>query len=230
MKSALRRYGLRAILVLACLAVLVIPSGALASPSSAPPPGLPETFWGIALKGTQNWTGASVTVTVGGEAVNYVTPATVDAQGYYSIVVPQDPDGVVGAVPGATIRFLVNGLQARLYDVVAQTWVSQVTYSPMVGNLNLNLYNPGITVGAGPGGTITPDPADHVQPVAYGADQKFDIAAGTGFKIKDVGIDGKSMGPLTTYTFPAVTADHVITATFEATGHLSCLPLVFQHK
>ena len=51
-----------------------------------------------------------------------------------------------------------------------------------------------------------------------GASQTFTIAATTGFRILDVAVDGTSVGPVASYTFTGVTANHTIAATF---GHNS---------
>jgi len=69
-----------------------------------------------------------------------------------------------------------------------------------------------ITPTAGPGGTITPGTP---QTVNYGDSKKFDIAPDASYKILDVKVDLVSQGPITTYTFTNVTANHKIDATFQ---------------
>jgi hypothetical protein len=68
-----------------------------------------------------------------------------------------------------------------------------------------------ITATAGPDGTITPFGA---LKVPVGDNKVFMITADTGFAIKDVLVDGGSVGPVASYTFTNVTADHSITAMF----------------
>ncbi len=68
-----------------------------------------------------------------------------------------------------------------------------------------------ITPTAGVHGTITPNTP---QTVNYGAGRTFTITADIGYRIVDVGVDGVSMGALSTYTFSNITANHIITATF----------------
>jgi hypothetical protein len=68
-----------------------------------------------------------------------------------------------------------------------------------------------ITATAGPNGLI--DPSGSV-PVNYGDDQAFTIVANVGFHIDDVLVDGASVGPVGTYTFTGVIADHTIHADF----------------
>ena len=68
-----------------------------------------------------------------------------------------------------------------------------------------------ITASAGANGSISP--SGNVS-VNYGDDQVFAIVADTGYQVADVLIDGISAGPLVSYTFTNVTANHVITAVF----------------
>ena len=74
-----------------------------------------------------------------------------------------------------------------------------------------------ITSSAGPGGGVSP--AGPVT-VNSGADQTFTITADPGYHVADVLVDGGSVGPVATYTFVGVTADHTISATF--TANSSC--------
>ena len=70
-----------------------------------------------------------------------------------------------------------------------------------------------ITATTGTNGTITPDGATSVD---CGEDQIFNITANAGYQIADVLVDGASVGAVTTYTFTEVSADHTISASFEA--------------
>jgi len=63
----------------------------------------------------------------------------------------------------------------------------------------------------GIGGTITPSGAVVVN---SGANQTFTITPNTGYHIKDVKVDGSSVGAMTSYTFNNVTTDHTITTSF----------------
>ena len=69
-----------------------------------------------------------------------------------------------------------------------------------------------ITATAGANGSITPSGAVSV---ADGANQTFTIAPENGYQIKDVKVDGASVGNVPSYTFSNVTADHTIAAEFE---------------
>ena len=47
-----------------------------------------------------------------------------------------------------------------------------------------------------------------------GASQTFTITPATGYQVASVTVDGTSVGAVTSYTFPNVTANHTIAATF----------------
>lgn len=72
-----------------------------------------------------------------------------------------------------------------------------------------------VTATAGAGGTIAPSGAVSI---AYGADQAFTISPDVGQKIKDVKVNGASVGAVPAYTMKNVTADGSIEATFEPSG------------
>jgi len=69
-----------------------------------------------------------------------------------------------------------------------------------------------ITVSAGNGGSISPSGTVTVN---SGTDQTFTITPNISYHIKDVKVDGKSVGAIASYTFTNVTEDHTIEATFE---------------
>ncbi len=68
-----------------------------------------------------------------------------------------------------------------------------------------------ITATAGAHGTISPSGAVEID---YGAGQTFTIAPASGYYVADVLVDDASQGPVTTYTFEDVRADHTIEASF----------------
>jgi len=70
-----------------------------------------------------------------------------------------------------------------------------------------------INASAGVGGTITPSGEVAVIP---GTDQLFTITPDVGYEIADVLVDGESVGAVTEYTFPNVSANHTISASFTA--------------
>jgi hypothetical protein len=69
-----------------------------------------------------------------------------------------------------------------------------------------------ITASAGTGGSITPSGSVTVN---YGANQTFTITPNTGYHIKDVKVDGTSVGAVSSYIFTNITANHTIEAIFE---------------
>ena len=71
-----------------------------------------------------------------------------------------------------------------------------------------------ITATAGPHGSISPTGS---VPVNHGGSQSFTIRPDANYNIKTVLVDGVSVGPVSSYTFTNVTADHTITANFVAT-------------
>ena len=98
-------------------------------------------------------------------------------------------------------------------------WKTTLTQGERIGfeselgttfGITLPVYH-NITASAGTGGTISPS---GVVPVLAGTDQAFTIAANVGYRIQNVIADGEPLGATSTYTFPAVTGIHTITATF----------------
>ena len=82
-----------------------------------------------------------------------------------------------------------------------------------------------ITATAGANGTISP--SGEVT-VAEGEDKTFTITANTGYHIKDVKVNGSSVGTAATYTFNDVAANATITVEFEVdtVSHVCNLTLV----
>ena len=70
-----------------------------------------------------------------------------------------------------------------------------------------------ITASAGDGGSISP--SGRVS-VARGGDKTFTVRPGDGYAVKDVLVDGKSIGAVESYTFENIRAGHTIEAIFEA--------------
>lgn len=68
-----------------------------------------------------------------------------------------------------------------------------------------------ITASAGEGGSISPSGEVSVRD---GADQTFTITPDEGNKVRDVVVDGASVGALGSYTFDDVRGDHAISVTF----------------
>lgn len=69
-----------------------------------------------------------------------------------------------------------------------------------------------ITATSGHGGVITPS---NRLSVGYGLTKMFVIRAWGGYSIRDVEVDGVSIGPVNMYMFTNVTDNHTIHATFK---------------
>ena len=72
-----------------------------------------------------------------------------------------------------------------------------------------------ITASAGTGGSISP--SGDVS-VPDGGNQSFTVTANPGYKIKEVQVDGVSMGRVSSYRFTGVSGSHTIHVEFEADG------------
>ena len=75
----------------------------------------------------------------------------------------------------------------------------------------VEIHNYTITALAGEGGTITPE-GESV--VSEGSDIVYSLQAEPGYKIRDVLVDGISVGPVESYVFRNVSANHVIRGEF----------------
>jgi hypothetical protein len=69
-----------------------------------------------------------------------------------------------------------------------------------------------IRASAGSGGSINPRGSVSV---LYGGSQRFTIRPTANYRIRDVVVDGSSVGAVSTYTFRDVRADHAIAASFQ---------------
>ena len=123
----------------------------------------------------------------------------------------------------------VSGLAAKLWNGDAEATRTRLQNSarahdlhtpgedPLTG-LGLPTVTPLFTIHAtaSPGGSIGPDGA---VPVAAGATRAFTITpSATCNQILDVKVDGVSQGPVSSYTFANVAANHAIAATFSTQG------------
>ncbi|GFO60717.1 hypothetical protein GMST_30420 [Geomonas silvestris] len=100
-------------------------------------------------------------------------------------------------------------------DGVSVGAVSSYSFSDVTANHTITAtFTPivyVVTASAGANGSI--DPAGPVN-VNSGTGQSFSIAAAPNYKVADVVVDGASAGPVSSYSFANVTADHTITASF----------------
>ncbi|MCX6363608.1 MAG: hypothetical protein NTW58_05470, partial [Actinobacteria bacterium] len=121
-----------------------------------------------------------------------------------------------GASPAYTIKPDVNyHIASVTVDGVAQALTSPYTFTnvtaahTITATFAIDTYT--ITPSAGANGSISPKTP---QTVDHGAARTFTIGPATGYYIVDVLVDGVSVGPVASYTFPAVSANHTISVSF----------------
>ena len=133
------------------------------------------------------------------------------------------PSGSVSVVQGASQAFTITaktGYRVKdvLVDGVSVGAVASYTFSNVIATHSISstfvvakTYT--IVASAGTNGSISPSGSVSV---TQGASQVFAITASTGYQVKDVLVDGASVGAVASYTFSNVTAAHSISATFAA--------------
>jgi len=149
------------------------------------------------------------------QAKKYVITASAGPGGRIS------PAGEIEVACGADQTFVITPDPCyRIADVVVDGTsvgpVSSYTFEgvtsdhTIVASFEPTRYT--IQASAGPGGRISP--AGEIE-VACGADQTFVITPDPCYRIADVVVDGNSVGPVATYTFEDVAANHRIEVSFE---------------
>jgi hypothetical protein len=135
------------------------------------------------------------------------------------------PSGTVSVPCGWDRPFVIGA--ASCY-VVADVKVDGVSVGPVTSYTFANVRAPHtieatftrssntIVASAGTGGAISP--AGNVV-VTCGWDRPFTITPNACYTIADVKVDGVSVGPVTSYTFPNVRAPHTIAATFASNSY-----------
>ena len=151
----------------------------------------------------------SVTATAGANG-------TISPAGVASYFYGQNAEYTVAAALGYYIASVTVDGQTTNYTQDD----NMTAYTYTFGNINANhtiavtfaqkTYT--VTVNAGAHGDITPGTSDF----AWGTTPTFTITPAAGYGIVDVTVDGQSQGAITSYTFPALTANHTIAATFSA--------------
>jgi hypothetical protein len=104
---------------------------------------------------------------------------------------------------GGVVGFGSNTVYAMVTKTDGKVYLYEITTAINTFTLTATSDANGVIT---PAGTIT---------VNYGASQTFTITPNTGYKIKDVKVDGASVGAVSTYTFSNITDNHTIEATFE---------------
>jgi uncharacterized repeat protein (TIGR02543 family) len=131
-----------------------------------------------------------------------------------------DPSGAVPVACGADQTFTIEADSCHtiadiLVDGSSVGAVTSYTFTDVAANHTIAAsFTPityTITASAGLNGTI--DPIGAVS-ATCGEDQTFTITPDACYQVADVLVDGISVGPVTTYTFLAVSANHTIAASF----------------
>ncbi len=127
------------------------------------------------------------------------TVQTVNYNGTTSFIIT--PKAGYSAVMGGTCGGTLNVDTYTTNPVTANCTVT--------ASFSINTYT--ITASAGPNGSISPSGSVIVN---YGTDKTFNITPNATHAIADVLVDNVSQGPIKSYTFKDVTANHTIVATF----------------
>jgi hypothetical protein len=131
------------------------------------------------------------------------------------------PPTVVSAtyVDPTTVNLVLNtssatpNVAAEKYTITITNPDGQVASAAIVHVVSATSYT--IDASAGSGGSISPSGSVSV---LSGNNQTFTITADPCNAIADVLVDGVSVGPVASYTFSNVTANHTIAASFSALG------------
>ena len=156
------------------------------------------------------------------ELICYFVTASTPANGQIT------PAGTLPLASGSSQTFSIvpdTGYQISdvLIDGVSIGAVSQYTLSHLSGchtiaaNFTPAAAGYSITSGTRGSGSISPSGTVSVAP---GTNQSFTITPAAHCQICDVEVDNASIGPVSSYTFPSVTANHTITATFASHDRL----------
>ncbi len=108
---------------------------------------------------------------------------------------------------GTTYTVTIVGGASGVKDMAGNALAADYTWS-----FNTEPQPPyTITASAGANGTISPAGSVGVN---SGASQQFTITPNTGYRVATVLVDGSAVGPITTYTFTNIAANHTIAASF----------------
>ena len=131
------------------------------------------------------------------------------------------PSGLVYVAVGGTRTFTISPTGcSRIEDVVvdgvSQGPITSYTFDPLTSDHTIRATFSGamytLVANAGPGGTITPG---GTLSLACNSTTTCTIKPSSNcYLIQDVLVDGVSQGPISSYTFASVVADHTIQATF----------------
>ncbi len=143
------------------------------------------------------------TITASSGANGAVTPAgttTVNYGGSQTYAITPNPGYHVADV-------LVNGTSVGA--ITSYVFPSVNSDKTISATFAINTYT--IAASSGANGAVTPAGSTTVN---YGATPTYTIIPNTGYHVADVLVNGTSVGPVTSYSFPSVTSDKTISATF----------------
>jgi hypothetical protein len=147
----------------------------------------------------------TITVSAGpGGTISPPGPVTVTWGAYQTFIITPNPGY-------HTVSVILNGVDLGPVQTVGSNFYSDHTIS---ATFAIDTHTIAATAGAN--GSITPSGSVTVN---HGASQTFAIAPNPGYHIADVLVDGASVGPVASYTFTNVIANHTISATFAIDTH-----------
>ncbi|MCQ2283895.1 MAG: T9SS type A sorting domain-containing protein [Bacteroidales bacterium] len=170
------------------------------------------TPYGVSVQPNATDTTATITWQPGGGESRWVLEYKLNSATEWTSVVCHQPSYLIADVV-PSVQYM--GRVMAVCDTASGEGSSFVDFTFTVVPAAPEAYS--ILSSAGPGGTILPTGNINVM---SGYDMTFDIVADTaaGYVIQDVLVDEVSQGPVPTYTFYAVDADHTIRAEFQNVG------------
>jgi hypothetical protein len=134
------------------------------------------------------------------------------------------PSGAVPVASGSSQSFTITPnsgyqVQSVLVDGADQGAITSYDFQNVTASHTISASFTAITytiiAGAGPNGTIVPSGTLSVN---QGGNAAFTITPNDGYQVQNVLVDGVDQGPIMSYTFMNVAADHAISATFSLIG------------
>ena len=169
--------------------------------------------------------GAVANVDIPNVTVNHTIGATF-AINTFAITATSGGNGAITPVGTSTVNYrdgqsytITPNVNYHVLDVMVDgvsygavsTFIFTNVMAPHTINATFELDTRTITATAGANGSVTPSGAKSVN---YGASQAYTITPGADYHIRDVLVDGVSVGAVTSYNFTNVTANHAVVASF----------------
>ena len=150
---------------------------------------------------------AALSVTRSGTGAGTVTATGISCGSDCSESYPVNTQVTLTAAADAGSTF--GGWGGACSGTAGTCMVTMSASQSVTANFSLKTY--AITSSTGGNGSISPSGSVFVN---HGASQTYTITPNAGYKISDVLVDGVSVGAVGSYTFAAVTAGHIILASF----------------